>query len=464
MQLNKYKINPAIFFFFLALCLATLGLHCRSYTALSLFWPCNAILLGLLVRFPQLNARHLLPAIYTGMVLADVLYGTPFLTSLGLDAANIVFIAVGYAVLLTHYFTRPWPRRLQALIRVFPASIFAAGACAVVGSATSQHYFHDDLFKGWISWFCEQFSTSILMLPVVITLPRRSELPQLVKDLKESSLLPLLSLLMSTVAGIYVGGGGSLIYPLPALMWCAISYPIFFTCLLTMVTGITEIILVASNVLNIQGSDDFFSIDSLASARLGVAAMTISPLIVALSTTANKKLVARITKRADYDFLTGALTRSGLSSRLEAIAARRYKQNVFYGAAFVIDIDRFKNINDTYGHAAGDYVLAKTVERIRQTLQQTAIISRMGGEEFLVLIEGISQPRACLLANRLRLSIEQNSIMLNDQDLSVTVSIGISTLNMVDATSLDESIKTADEQLYIAKTSGRNRVSPEFVL
>ncbi|MDW8846730.1 diguanylate cyclase [Erwinia sp. MMLR14_017] len=464
MQLNKYKFDQVIFLFLLALCLAALGLQCRSYQALSLFWPCNALLLGLLIRFPRFDTLSSLPAIYFGMVCADVLFGTPFNVSLGLDAANIAFIVTGRAVLLSPLLTRPYPRRLQALIRVFPASIIGAAVCAAVGSFASQRYFHDDLLKGWISWFCEQVSTSILLLPLVITLLRKDELAQFMTDLRESSLMPLLSLLFSTVAGIYVGGGGSLIFPLPALMWCAVSYPIFFTCLLTLFTGIAEITLVASNVLNIQGSDDFFRIDSLASARLGVAAMTISPLIVALSTTANKKLVARITQRADYDFLTGALTRSGLSSRLATLATRRNKQNSFYGAAFVIDIDRFKSINDTYGHAAGDIVLAKTVECIRQSLQQTAIISRMGGEEFLVLIEGISQPRAYLLADRLRQSIERNAIVLNTINLNVTVSIGISTLNITDPSSLDESIKHADEQLYIAKSSGRNRVSPEFVL
>lgn len=87
-----------------------------------------------------------------------------------------------------------------------------------------------------------------------------------------------------------------------------------------------------------------------------------------------------------------------------------------------------------------------------------------GGEEFLVLIEGISQPRAFLLANRLRHSIEENIIMLNGNNLSVTVSIGISALNINNVNSLDESITRADEQLYIAKSSGRNQVRPEFVL
>lgn len=459
MPLSKYKINLVILLFFITLCMAMLGLYCRTNAALSLFWPCNAMLLGLLVRFPQLSSALTFPAIYVGLVTADIAFGTHVAASMGMDAANLSFIVTGLGVLLTGSTTS---RRLQALNRVFPASVVGAAVCAVIGSVASQHYFHDDLVQGWISWFCEQVSTSILLLPVMITLPRSDEINELLRECRQVSPLPLISLGVSIAAGISVGGGGSLIFPLPALMWCAVSYPLFITCLLTLITGITEIILVASNVLTIQGRDDFFLIDSLASARLGVAAMTVSPLIVALSATANKKLVARITRRADYDLLTGALTRSGLAARLDALMARR--DHNFNGTAFVVDIDRFKNINDTFGHAAGDYVLAQTVERIRQTLQQTAIISRMGGEEFLILIEDISLPRAFLLANRLRQSIEQHTIILNDDDLSVTISIGISSLERVDAKTLDEAIKSADKQLYLAKSSGRNRVCPEVVL
>ncbi|WP_034948272.1 GGDEF domain-containing protein [Erwinia oleae] len=460
---DKYRVGTIVLFL-LAFGFAALGIWCRSYNALSLFWPCNAIMAGLMIRFPCFNQRLSFPVIFSAMVIADLMSGSSLMISLGMTAANVVFMVIAKNVLLSNSFNHAFSQHLQTLLRVFPASILAAAGCAAVGSLASQHYFHEDFVKGWISWFCEQVSTSLLILPLFITLPRRAELPQLGSEMRQSSLLPLVALVVSTLTGIGVGGGGSLIFPLPALVWCAISYPVFFTCLLTLATGITEIVLVASDMLNIQGTDDFFRIDSLASARLGVAAMIVSPLIVALSTSANKRLLARITQRADYDYLTGALTRSGLAARLDALTQGKGRQHVFFGAVLVIDIDRFKSINDTWGHAAGDIVLAKTAERLQQSLLQKAMISRMGGEEFLILIEGISQPRALLLAERLRQSVERNTIMFNEHDLSVTISIGVSRLNLTHPASLDESIKTADEQLYIAKSSGRNRVSPQFVL
>lgn len=461
---NTYLLSRATLLFTLAMLLSSIGLESRHFASQSLFWPCNAVLLGLLVRFPSLDKLSHLLVLYLGMLFAELCFGDDIKVAIGLNAANIVFIVTARWVLLTTHFRRTFTRRLQALLHLFPASLLGAAACAVVGAVVSQRYFEEDLFKAWSSWFSEQMSTSILLLPLMISLPRRQQLPQIAAALRDSSFLPLLTLVMTIVSAIWLGGGGSLLFPLPALLWCAISYPLFVTCFLTMLTGISEIILVAGNVLNIQGKGDLFRIDSLSSARLGVAAMLIGPLIVSLSTLSNKKLVARITRRADYDFLTGALTRSGLSAKLDSLVGGRNRQQGFVGAALVIDIDRFKDINDTWGHAAGDYVLAKTAECLRDGLSPSTLICRMGGEEFLILIQGITQARSSLLANRLRQSVENNEITFNGNDLSVTVSIGISSLNISNVNSLDESIKRADEQLYIAKSCGRNQVRPEFML
>lgn len=464
MPKKTFNLSQAIILFILAMLLSTIGLASRDVASLSLFWPCNAVFLGLLIRFTSLDKPGNLLVLFFGMLFADIFYGTEIGVALGLNAANIVFIAIARWVLLTRHFNRTRPRRLQALLHLFPASLCGAAACALVGAFVSRHYFDDQLLKAWSSWFSEQMSTSILLLPLVISLPRRDQLPHLIAVLRDSSILPLLTLLVTIAGAIWLGGGGSLLFPLPALLWCAISYPLFITCFLTLMTGISEIIVVAGNVLSIQGKGYLFRIDSLSSARLGVAAMLISPLIVSLSTISNKKLVARITRRADYDFLTGALTRSGLSAKLDLLVTGRNRPPCFSGAALVIDIDRFKDINDTWGHAAGDYVLAKTAECLRAALPQSALVCRMGGEEFLILIEGIAQPRSLLLANRLRQHVESNKVLFNGNDLSITVSIGISALNINNVNSLDESIMRADEQLYIAKSSGRNQVRPEFVL
>ena len=107
------------------------------------------------------------------------------------------------------------------------------------------------------------------------------------------------------------------LFPVPALIWCAISYPLWLTSALTLLTGITEIILVVHNVMNIQGADSLLPPSHLTSARLGVATVAISPLIVAVSMDAIRQLNRQLALRANHDFLTGLLTRSGLYARLE---------------------------------------------------------------------------------------------------------------------------------------------------
>lgn len=184
---NTYLLSRATLLFTLAMLLSSIGLESRHFASQSLFWPCNAVLLGLLVRFPSLDKLSHLLVLYLGMLFAELCFGDDIKVAIGLNAANIVFIATARWVLLTTHFRRTFTRRLQALLHLFPASLLGAAACAVVGAVVSQRYFEEDLFKAWSSWFSEQMSTSILLLPLMISLPRRQQLPQIAAALRDSS-------------------------------------------------------------------------------------------------------------------------------------------------------------------------------------------------------------------------------------------------------------------------------------
>jgi diguanylate cyclase (GGDEF)-like protein len=125
----------------------------------------------------------------------------------------------------------------------------------------------------------------------------------------------------------------------------------------------------------------------------------------------------------------------------------------------MVDIDHFKRINDTYGHATGDRVLAAIAETMRQTCRESDTIVRWGGEEFLIICHNTTQGEALELANRLCLTIEISNIGLEwEMPWPLTASVGVS-----QPSSLDESyevvIKRADDALYAAKGAGRNRVA-----
>lgn len=122
----------------------------------------------------------------------------------------------------------------------------------------------------------------------------------------------------------------------------------------------------------------------------------------------------------------------------------------------MLDIDYFKKINDTYGHQAGDFVLINLVKEITSVMRESDTFARIGGEEFTVLLDNTSLDGAKIIAEKIRVMIENKHFIYNKATIDVTISIGISELNAQNA-SIDDLYKQADKQLYIAKQNGRNR-------
>ncbi len=153
------------------------------------------------------------------------------------------------------------------------------------------------------------------------------------------------------------------------------------------------------------------------------------------------------------DELTGLLNRRAFIERAEQ--ALQLQQHASMDLALLIlDIDHFKSINDQFGHDAGDQVLRQLGQMLRQSGRQTDSIARFGGEEFTILLPDTDRQAAICLAERLRTQVQ--SIRIGDHRL--TISIGISTLNVGQAASFAWLFKQADLALYQAKHAGRDQV------
>ena len=128
-------------------------------------------------------------------------------------------------------------------------------------------------------------------------------------------------------------------------------------------------------------------------------------------------------------------------------------------AVLVLDIDRFKSVNDRFGHAAGDAVLAEVAARLRSALRPGDLIARIGGEEFLVALPDVSEPEALAMAERLRQGVAARPFVVvpGDQGLRVTVSIGLA-LAAAPAQAADAVLACADRALMMAKADGRDQV------
>ena len=175
---------------------------------------------------------------------------------------------------------------------------------------------------------------------------------------------------------------------------------------------------------------------------------------------------ARLLRSGFTDVLTGWNNRRYLNVRLgeELARARRDKATL---ACLMLDIDHFKQVNDTWGHAAGDIVLKDLAQRIESQVRASDVAARYGGEEFVVLLPGTDVDAATKLAERIRAEVGSAPVELpNGKSISITVSIGIAE---VSPTARDADLKTlgdslvarADVALYAAKSAGRDRVMVE---
>jgi two-component system, cell cycle response regulator len=166
----------------------------------------------------------------------------------------------------------------------------------------------------------------------------------------------------------------------------------------------------------------------------------------------NKKLVGLALK----DPLTGAYNRRYLDEKIhdEFLKAKRYGQSFTVISA---DIDHFKKINDSYGHAFGDVVLIKLVQIIKSSIRKTDFIARTGGEEFIIVCHSSNELGGIIIAEKMRKIIESSSFRFEGKDVPVTMSFGVANF-FAEVKSAEELIRISDERLYAAKNAGRNKV------
>lgn len=160
---------------------------------------------------------------------------------------------------------------------------------------------------------------------------------------------------------------------------------------------------------------------------------------------------------ARTDELTGLSNRRDMQNRLTQEFSR-YQRSGHHFSIVLVDLDLFKNINDDYGHDAGDEVLKRFSSMLINVIRQTDVAARWGGEEFLVLLPDTSLLQALTLAERIRMEVEQTRFNFNDARLPVTLSAGVCTI--AQAESVNDLLRQADLHLYSAKDHGRNQVAP----
>jgi diguanylate cyclase len=165
-----------------------------------------------------------------------------------------------------------------------------------------------------------------------------------------------------------------------------------------------------------------------------------------------KNELLRVRKMANTDVLTGLANRRHFDERLATAVGQGSDL-----ALLLLDIDNFKNINDTHGHPFGDYVLKAVTAAILGVMRAGAFVARTGGEEFAILVKKAKERDVMIVAERVRQAVENMKVRKREEEVQVTISVGVATSKS--AQQADQIYGCADAALYRSKNAGRNRVT-----
>lgn len=432
------------------------GIFARPIGFLSVFWPANALLLGLLVRYPRLARPPAWVAAAVGYVAADLVTGSSWSMALWLNGANLLGATAGWLVL------RRLDERIRRLQRTISAlylllaALTASAVGALAGCGAAPVYFNSPWTDLLSLWFSTELMNYMLIVPVVLAAPRADDPPPATQEVPLIwRVAPVSSLLLAEGVRTVIGGPGMLAFVVPGLLWCALSYSPFVSSLLSLVVCLWTMAGVATGVLNFTPAhaSDVFSL------RVGVTLLALGPLAVACASAARAEALRRLDHAVRHDDLTGVLARRAFLQQGERLLARYQRESAGL-AVLMVDVDHFKQVNDQLGHGAGDQLLIGIAQAMTSALRPQDVLGRLGGEEFAVVLPDASPAEAHAIAERLRTVVEQRPFgTAQAPEQHATVSIGlVHSASLGGDADLDTLLLAADAALYRAKAEGRNRV------
>ena len=429
------------------------GIYTAPPGVLAAFWPTNAVLVGLLLRraHPP-TAAHWLAAI-AGYIVADLIMQHGWPKTLMLTTTNLMGVSVCHGLLKRMSDDMRGLRHPRSMLRFVLVALCGAAAAGVGGTVIHPALFGGTRAYGFLFWFSTELVNTIAILPVLLTMPdlarrlarrgRRGDAPAW----RIGHLAPLAAFAGSLWLETQLGGPGVISFPIPAMLWCALTYSLFATAGINLLFSMWTLLAIASGMLAIGAAVD--TPQAVMSLRVGVTLTALAPLAVASVMVARNELLARLRHAASHDPLTQVLNRGGFMARADTVQA---------AAVLMMDIDFFKKVNDTHGHAAGDEVLTHFARVAAGCLRAGDVLGRLGGEEFAVLLPGCAPEDARAIAQRICDAFAaQPAVLEGGVRLHATVSIGLGCRDAPD-TPVGTLLSQADAALYSAKHAGRNRV------
>ena len=401
------RLNPEIFAMLVlggaVLASAILGILLRPVGNLSAFWPANAVLLGLLVRFPRLARAGGWAAAAVAFVLADAATGSSWTKAGLLTLCNMVGAAVGYVFMAR---LTPKDRLLErpaALVSVMLIVLAASTVTSVFGGLVNVLLFHGGPARGFFIWLATELANYIVILPIVLTFPGPTALKRWFIGLirtppKLSAAAPLITYVVCLAMVPMVGGPGALAFPVPSLLWCALTYGLAASALLTLSFAVWTLVILSMTTASLTHLSGL----ELVSLRLGVMLVALAPITVASAMAERNELLREATaaRKAAEDAMAArtlllATMAHELRSPLTAIVgfSNMMAKEVFGPVGHAKYLDYAQSIEMAGSHLSElvtDLLDTAKVEAGKIELSLAPVSSREMVEQSLRLVRGLA--------------------------------------------------------------------------
>jgi diguanylate cyclase (GGDEF)-like protein len=466
-QLSSLRQHAPAFFIIGAVVLicCLCGILSRPVTFLAYLWPANAVLLGLFLRFKHLNTLGGWLGAFSGYMLADLLTGNFLLLTFVLSLANLINVII--SLFLIQCWKLNYRNYNQGFTFLYLFTICALGGCLASGlfAIATVPYLSDTFMStqrlgvDFGMWWAGEIVNCITILPIILFFPTLTEIGKYFKNIKLNQfhltkLLPLIAIVISVTFTHIFTGPGALLYPLAALIWAALSYPIF---IVAVINSIVCLVTYHSLTYFYLSDSSAAYLSTTISVRIGLCMLGFAPLVLCIITSNRRELYKKVLYLANHDSLTNTINRRHLFEKGERYLSEAKSHSV---SLVMLDLDHFKRMNDQYGHHTGDLVLKHFSQLVEDNIRANELFARVGGEEFLILMMNTTLQETQAIAERIRNKIELTPMQLPQGDLLfITTSIGITHQSLPTELSLQNIINLADRALYRSKALGRNQIT-----
>ncbi|ACX90292.1 GGDEF domain-containing protein [Pectobacterium parmentieri] len=479
MKIRAYEL---LIIFSSTLIMSYLGLSFRLLDDTSLFWPADTLLFCFLILYRSRD-KSTKNKLFHSVTLCMTGFIGMLLPSIHLENDQSFFEKVIYCAAGSTFFITAWltliillktkGKSYSLLSKSYIFFIFISIAIGSIFSATfyglhlSTKTSSEYVFILSRKWFSEELSSGVIFVFLFLNITKKIKNVLKISQISIKMtikkpffiLYPLIIIFCIASSNITL----SVLAILP-LIYLSLSLSFNKIVVMCSATGIALNYIYINRLIGVHNKIEkeyLFELSYLF--QINTSVIIITALTASFFINGNRKNIKRIELISNHDALTGMLNRRSLNQHMmNIINSIRDGENKMM-SLLVLDIDHFKKINDTYGHAVGDNVIRGFSTAIKQHTRPQDLLCRWGGEEFLIIIQGLSKNECLEIAERIRTIIEGSSLAIsNGHAVRCTTSIGVSFFHLERIEDFHDAFKEADKLLYIAKEQGRNRVNSDI--